>query len=259
MVKIARAQDRSLKRDLMGDHMRNNLIKVVAGMSLLSLFAFGAVPAGAASVIANGDFAGTPPNAGYYPVSAGVNASAIPGWTVTSGSVDWIEGFWGPTPATWPSGALSVDMNGTPVAGQPSTVGVMSQTITTDLNATYVVGFDLSGNIGCGPSTVTVSVGASGNAPVPYTDTNSAYADQWTTVGYSFTAISSSTVLTFAADPGNTSNCGAAIGNVTITETAATGAQCKNGGWKTMFEPTGVAFKNQGDCVRFCTATSGAT
>lgn len=76
--------------------------------------------------------------------------------------------------------------------------------------------------------------------------------------GYSFVAPSASTTLSFAADPSNTTNCGAALADVTLTETAATGAQCKNGRWQTMHEPDGTAFKNQGDCVNFY-ATSGDT
>lgn len=47
---------------------------------------------------------------------------------------------------------------------------------------------------------------------------------------------------------------GAALDNVVVTHTAATGATCKNSGWKTMHDNLGNMFKNQGDCVRYYAA-----
>ena len=44
---------------------------------------------------------------------------------------------------------------------------------------------------------------------------------------------------------------GPAIDNVVVTETLATGAKCKNSGWKTMVDSIGNSFKNQGDCVSY--------
>jgi hypothetical protein len=38
---------------------------------------------------------------------------------------------------------------------------------------------------------------------------------------------------------------------VIVTKTLATGANCKNGGWKTMVDSNSIAFRNQGDCVSF--------
>lgn len=48
------------------------------------------------------------------------------------------------------------------------------------------------------------------------------------------------------------------LGEGSATETAATGSSCKDGGWKTTFEPLGTAFTNQGDCVS-SVPTSGDT
>ena len=44
---------------------------------------------------------------------------------------------------------------------------------------------------------------------------------------------------------------GPALDNVVITETLATGADCKKGGWQTMVDSTGTSFRNQGDCVSY--------
>ena len=77
----------------------------------------------------------------------------------------------------------------------------------------------------------------------------------WVETGYSFVATGLSTTRTFASTTPN-SNCGPALDNVTITETAASGAQCKKGGWETMSDRFGTPFKNQDDCVSYY-ATDG--
>jgi choice-of-anchor C domain-containing protein len=224
--------------------------------------ALGASPALAAGSFTNGNFESgsyaDPGNAGFETLSAGsATASAMTGWSVTSGSVDWIGTYW-----QQPAGVTnSIDMNGTATASQPNPVGVLAQQFATDVNATYVVQFQLAGDPVCGPATYEVSATATGAAPQPYTfDTSGTSTSSmgWAPEGYSFVAVSDTTTLTFAADPGNASNCGAAIASVSLTETAATGAQCKDGGWRTMFEPNGTPFKNQGDCVSYY-ATSGRT
>ncbi len=232
----------------------------LAGLALV-VGALGALSGSAlaATTFVNGNFeSGTYSGGSFETLSAGLpTATAMTGWTVTSGSVDWISNYW-----TNPPGVdKSIDMNGTPVTGQPSTVGTLTQAFGTDVNATYVVQFELAGNPECGPTTKQLSVTASGTPSQSYPfDTSGTSTSNmgWTTTAYSFVASGASTTLSFAADPSNTSNCGAALADVTLTETAATGAQCKNGGWQTMHEPDGTAFKNQGDCVSFY-ATSGYT
>jgi choice-of-anchor C domain-containing protein len=201
----------------------------------------------------DGDFVG----GGYETLAAGTaNATAMTGWTVTSGTVDWIGPYW-----TSEDGAMSLDMNGTPT-GSIGAVGVIAQTVATTVNNTYVVKFWLAGNLTCGPATKTLIVSATGAAPHSYSFTNTSsttYAHMgWQQMGYSFVAAGSSTTLTFAADPTNTSSCGPALDDVTTTETVVGGAQCKSGGWRTMHDADGAPFKNQGDCVSFY-ATSGAT
>jgi choice-of-anchor C domain-containing protein len=233
------------------------------GSAIVAVAAVIALPVAALAdgALINGSFEnGTYVNggSGFETLAAGtVNAGAITGWTVTSGTIDWISTYW-----TSEDGSMSLDMNGTPTTAVPSTVGTISQTLATTVNNTYFVQFFLAGNPMCGPSTKNLIVSATGTAPQTYTFTNTSTTTLtnmgWTLEAYTFVATSASTTLTFAADPSNTSNCGAALDNVSTTQTVATGANCKDGGWQTMFHSDGTPFKNQGDCVSFY-ATSGAT
>jgi choice-of-anchor C domain-containing protein len=218
---------------------------VLAGSALAAGFTNGSFETGNYATTAN-----------YYTLAAGTaNAGAMTGWTVTAGTVDWIHGYW-----TSEDGSYSVDMNGTPTTAVPSTVGTITQTFDTSPNSTYVVQFYLAGNPDGGPAIKTLWVSATGTAAQSYTFDTTGHTDTsmgWVQDGYSFVATSNSTTLTFAADPGNTSNNGPALDNVTMTATAVTGGQCKDGGWKTMYDGSGTLFRNQGACVSFY-ATSGA-
>ncbi|MDA8373609.1 MAG: DUF642 domain-containing protein [Actinomycetota bacterium] len=195
-------------------------------------------------------------------------SSYLDGWTVTSGSVDLIGSYW-TQPTTDTSGnaysGYSLDMNGSPDSANPSTPGTISQTFTTVANATYEVQFLLAGNPTCGLFTKTLSVSATGGTSQSFSFINTSSTTQtsmgWTPEMYTFTANSATTTLTFAADTSNQSNCGPALADVTVTQSAsATGAQCKDGGWQSMVDPNNnyQPFKNQGDCVSYY-AVSGAT
>ena len=231
------------------------IVAVVAAIALpVAALAGGDVSNGS---FENGNFNG----GGYETLAAGTaTAGAITGWSVTSGTVDWIGTYW-----TSEDGSKSLDMNGTVTSEVPSTAGTISQILATTVNNKYVVHFFLAGNPTCGPSTKNLIVSAAGAAPQNYSFTNTSTTTLtnmgWEAEAYSFAATGASTTLTFSADPSNTSLCGPALDNVSTTETVAavaTGADCKRGGWRTMFEPDGTPFKNQGDCVSFY-ATSGAT
>ena len=218
-----------------------------------------------ASTFTNGAFSGLS-GVGFETLCAGTSsATAISGWTVSSGSVDWISSYWSNPAGT----ANSLDMNGsTPCS---PLAGTITQTFATTVNSTYFVSFALSGNPVCGelgipsPATKTLYVSSSAaNAPTTAYSFDTATAGNtpsnmdWQTTGYSFVASGDSTTLTFAADPTNASACGPALGDVSISETAATGANCKDGGWQAMFESNGTPFTNQGDCVSYY-AISGDT
>ena len=189
------------------------------------------------------------------------SATAMTGWTVTTNSVDWIQGLW-----TSPGGN-SVDMNGTinqEPSGSTSAAGAIAQTFTTTNGATYFVSFELSANPGCGPNTYTLAVaGGTSSSYTASASTDGILADMtWSTEGYSFVAGDTGTsTLTFTADQNNTSNCGPVLADVAVTPVAASGAQCKDGGWQMGVvgsDGTIVTFKNQGQCVSYF-ATSGDT
>ena len=187
-------------------------------------------------------FAGTP------------SATSMTGWEVTAGQVDWITGlFW-----TAQDGTKSLDMNG-------FVPGTIVQTLTTPVNSTWAVQFYMAGNPDCGDGVKTLTVSATGAAPQTYTFTNTSATTHddmgWTLETYTFVATGPSTELTFAADPLNTTFCGPALDNVSATVTIPvelTGADCKDGGWRTMSDDDGNAFKNQGACVSSF-ATAGET
>ena len=188
------------------------------------------------------------------------SATAIPGWTVTAGNIDWIDNYW----SSEDGDGFSLDMNG-------DAPGAISQTIDTTVNTTYVVQFYLSGNPDpnsyCGtlsncdsPPNKTLIVTANGGTPADYSFDTSVYGNthsnmDWQVEGYSFVASGSSTTLTFTSTTAGA--FGPALDAVSVTETAATGASCKDGGWKTMYDSSGNLFRNQGACVSFY-ATSGA-
>ncbi|MGC8634920.1 MAG: choice-of-anchor C family protein [Candidatus Limnocylindrales bacterium] len=232
----------------------------MVGASLAVVASLALAGSALAAGFTNGGFAN--PNdysvGSYVTLGAGYgSATAIPGWTVTSGNIDWIGSLW----QSADGDGYSLDMSGF----EP---GAISQTFDTMPNATYFVSFSLSGNPYAStdpsltsPSDKTLTVSATGAAPGYYayntsTAGNSTSDMKWATEGYSFVATSSSTTLTFTSTTAGA--FGPALDNVTVTQEAtATGAQCKAGGWKTMYDANGNLFTNQGQCVSYF-ATSGA-
>jgi choice-of-anchor C domain-containing protein len=211
----------------------------VASMSLAgSAFAFSGASNGS---FEDGAFTGNP----FDTLVPG--DTALTGWTIESGSIDWIGSYW---PAS--QGSRSIDLTG-------FNAGAISQTLTTTIGNTYVVTFDLSGNPAGPPTTKTLTVGATGAPTTAYAfDTAAAgntLADmKWAPQSYSFLATNASSVLTFTSTTDGF--WGPALDNVTVTENVPTAAACKNGGWETMIDSQGNGFKNQGDCVSFF-ATKG--
>jgi len=177
------------------------------------------IAAVASTDLNNGSFeAGAfPDSVAFHTVWSGTaDAESITGWTVTGGSVDWINTYW-----TAQDGTKSLDMNGTPTSDVPLAAGTVSQTLATTANNTYVVQFYVSGNPACGLGNKDLSVSATGTAPQNYTftitDATTLTNMGWTVQAYSFVAKGTSTVLTFAADPNDTSVCGPALDSVSVT------------------------------------------
>ena len=194
----------------------------------------------------NGSFeTGNHPDIIFDFVTLNAPSSDITGWTVTSGSIDWIGNYWQAQ-----DGALSLDLDG-------NGPGAIAQTLSTTIGNTYFVSFYLAGNPN-GDPVKTLIVSATGASPATYTfdtTTHSPAAMGWTLEGYSFVATSASSTLTFASGDASGAT-GPALDNVVVTETVVIGGNCKDGGWKTMTDGQGNGFKNQGDCVSYF-ATDG--
>jgi choice-of-anchor C domain-containing protein len=162
-----------------------------------------------AATITNGGFVGpNAPDGGFVPVGAG--SSVIPGWTVSSGNVDWIQGYW----QSADGDGFSIDLNGT-------TPGGISQTIATEVGKAYELTFDMSGNPDNGSDVRLILANTGGPASVftynlvvpPNSRTNM----NWTPESLKFTAIDTSTTITFASGNGGGNCCfGAALDNVGI-------------------------------------------
>ena len=203
----------------------------------------------AGTLFSNGSFETGP--AADIVLDAGSNA--ISGWTVTGADIDYTS-YWQAF-----AGTKSIDLNGFNAGG-------IKQTFPTTAGATYVVTFALSGNPGdivqypngnASPSkkTLTVQADATGAPVGAYSYDTAEQANdlvnmKWIApTTYSFKARSASTTLTFTSTTAG--SFGPAIDNVAVTQTLATGADCKKGGWQNMVDKNGISFRNQGDCVSY--------
>jgi choice-of-anchor C domain-containing protein len=157
-----------------------------------------------ASAIVNGSFElPGAVNAGFDTLPTG--STAITGWTVGSGSIDWIKGYWQPS-----EGRHSLDMSG-------GAAGSIFQSLTgLSVGATYSVTFDIAGNPDGGPSMkwLRVSAGAESEDFSFDITGNSRGAMGWLTQAFDFTATASTETLTFASLVGGF--YGPALDNVRI-------------------------------------------
>ena len=128
-----------------------SLCRFILAVAILLVLAF--LPASVAVVradiiVSNGTFLPEQPDfATIYAVS-----NAIPGWTVATGSVDWIGSYW-----QGAGGGYSIDMDG-------NNPGSISQNLTTVSGQGYTLTFDLSGNPGGGNPLKTLDVSADSTA-----------------------------------------------------------------------------------------------
>lgn len=176
--------------------MRRVLLVAVAAAFLPS--------AAQATAFTNGDFE-TGPAPGSF-TTLGTGSTALSGWIVSAGSVDYIGSYWQPG-----DGARSVDLSG----GGP---GTLSQTFDTVAGKSYVVTFLLAGNPDGGPVVKPVTVSATGNGSGGYsfdTTGHSRAAMGWQSFTYNFTATGISTTLSFAS--GAQSAYGPALDGVSVT------------------------------------------
>jgi choice-of-anchor C domain-containing protein len=200
--------------------MKRSYVKVILRHALMVLAVLVALMAvqgpllssAQADLIVNGGF--LPIQYIFTTIYAG--STAIPGWTVTQGSVDWNGTYWqAPVP-----GQGSIDLDGY------HQVGGISQVLTTTIGQTYLVTFDLSGNPdgalsspGTYPGTKTLQVSASGG---PYLETfyytlggaNTRANMLYQPESFVFAATGTSTTLSFTSQDPPGSTFGPVIGNV---------------------------------------------
>jgi choice-of-anchor C domain-containing protein len=191
--------------------VKAKLLSIAASIAL-----FATVSPASANLIINGNFEtgiGDASFPGFSTLNGG--STNITGWTVTGGSVDWINGYW-----TAQDGTHSIDLNGTSQGG-------LQQTINTVLGQHYLMTFYISGNPdsvndGPGGGTRTLDVSA-GGAPVSYqyvftTPPNSRTNMLWEKESLSFTGTGSSTVISFASTTGDGNCCwGPALDHVSVS------------------------------------------
>ena len=180
------------------------------------LATIGAVSAASAATITNGSFElGNAPGS-FAQLAAG--STAITGWTIGGGGVDYIGTYWQAS-----NGNRSIDLNAT-------SPGTISQTIT-DLviGQQYQISFDLAGNPDGDngiAKTLNAITASAGTQAFSFTVGSNTHASMgWTTFYFLFTALSTTEMLTFASTTttGGPSGAGAAVGpaldNVRIAET----------------------------------------
>jgi choice-of-anchor C domain-containing protein len=174
---------------------------------LAAAFALGAAGTANAVTLVNGSFEnGTNPNVGPGFITLGNGSTAITGWEVTGGSIDYIGSYW-----MAQQGNRSVDLAG-------SSLGTLSQTLTdTVAGQRYKVNFWVSKNPDGGATTRTGTFTAGGNSfTFSYSLPNNRTNMNWTLASYEFFATGSNTVLSFAADASAGCCFGPALDNVSI-------------------------------------------
>ena len=169
-----------------------------------------------ANLVTNGSFEeGTnKPTSNFTTLSAG--NTDITGWTVTSGSVDWIRTYW-----TAQQGSYSLDLSG-------NSAGTIAATsFATTSGNWYEVDFWMSANPDSGLGQKDLQVAVSGipsteNFSYTVTSANSLTNMLWALKSMNFQAQSSSTTLSFISL--TNSAWGPALDNVSVEELYGGGA-----------------------------------
>ncbi len=182
-----------------GIKMKKNLI----GFGVVA-FIFSSALVANANLIANGSFEGWP-HSGHTTLFSG--STAINGWTVTAGSVDWIG-------TTWEAydGDNSLDMNG-------SSVGtILSDSFATTIGQEYTVTFAMAGNLAGGDSVKHIDLSVNGvSSQFSFDTSGNSFSDMgWAIVTTGFTAVDTSTQLQFSGIAADGRYWGAALDDVVV-------------------------------------------
>lgn len=164
-----------------------------------------ASPAFAASLITNGSFETGAAPGSFTTESAG--STDITGWTIASGSVDYIGSYWAAS-----DGARSIDIAG-------SAIGALSQSFATTAGQKYLVTFDLSSNPdlrGTRDLLVSIDGGAAETFTHPGATGKDAAGMNWTAQSFSFLAGGPLTTIMFTTNGTAQGAYGPALDNVSI-------------------------------------------
>jgi choice-of-anchor C domain-containing protein len=188
-------------------------------LNLIAVTGILAVALGAATAQANlitngsfeeGNYSQSYPPYDFMRLSAAPDpsATAITGWTVTQGSVDWINTYWKAA-----DGSKSIDLS-----GAEGDAGVLAATsFATTKGSQYKITFALSGNFDNGNGPVAVIVSAGSQSETYTFDYFSDWTHDnmgWQTKTFSFTAEDDTTTLKFSS--GTSSGYGPVIDNVNV-------------------------------------------
>ncbi|HYF60380.1 MAG TPA: choice-of-anchor C family protein [Burkholderiaceae bacterium] len=193
---------------------------------LLACLAAAACTGAHAELVVNGSFEnGTAP--GSF-TTLGTGSTAIDGWRIGKGSIDYIGGYW-----VAADGSRSIDLAGN---DNPTS---LYQDLATAAGSTYTVSFFMSGNKDGEPLPVkplTVSVYDATLGGLPLIESNAFSFDttgitnqnmRWTQYGFEFVAASALTRLSFEFDadpagPGGTCCFGPALDQVSVVPAPGT-------------------------------------
>jgi choice-of-anchor C domain-containing protein len=162
-------------------------------------------PASAINLIKNGSFENSSLGSGFLLENLSNGSTAINDWTVTNGSVDYVNAYWQNS-----NGSFSLDLSG-------SQAGSIAQTFVTQPGNQYSVSFDLAGNVQDGPTVKTLRLSAGGSSQdFTFDVTGKTFANMgWLSKTFGFVASSNSTTLSFASLDNTTT--GPALDNVVVT------------------------------------------
>ncbi len=141
------------------------------------------------NLIVNGSFeTGANPNQGVGLISPDAGSSAITGWTVTRGQIDYNGRYWQAA-----DGGRSLDLNGSPG------VGGIAQTFNTVIGKRYRVNFSIAGNpLGGSPVKQLAVSAANQSSNFSFDTTGYSLSDMgWEDKSWVFTANSTTTTLEF--------------------------------------------------------------
>lgn len=168
----------------------------------------------AASIVTNGSFeeasTGSAPTGSFQ--TLGATSTHILGWTLDSGSMDWINTYW-----TASDGDLSLDMSG-------DNAGSIYQDLATVIGQWYRLTFDLAGNPAGGPEVKHMSVDLGVlSEPRSFDVSGHSLSDMgWATQTIDFQAVDTTTRLRFTS---TTSGAyGPALDNVSVETLRPTSA-----------------------------------